>query len=75
MNLLDADLNETVRISDISALEYSHKQRLIELGFTEDAEVTPILSSIFSGIRAYRIKNTTIALRDDITVMIKVAHI
>jgi len=43
------------------------RHRLLDLGFTPGARVVPVLRSRFlrSGLRAYRIRGTTIALRDN----------
>jgi len=38
-------------------------ERLMDLGFGQGSTVTCLFSSIFGDPRAYRIKNTTIALR------------
>lgn len=40
------------------------RDRLQELGFTENSAVTCLFSSIFGDPRAYRIKSTMIALRN-----------
>ena len=37
--------------------------RLMDLGFTADTEVSPVLQGFAGGITAYRIKGTLIALR------------
>lgn len=39
------------------------KERLIDMGFTKNSEIECVLKACFNGPIAYRIKNTTIALR------------
>lgn len=41
-----------------------YKRRIEDLGFTEGAEVTCVLTAPFSDPRAYRIRGTVIALRN-----------
>lgn len=44
--------------------ETEMKRRLLDLGIMKGAEIKPILAGAFHGMRAYRIKGTTIALRN-----------
>ncbi len=41
------------------------KQRLMDLGFVEGTRIVPVLSSIFKNPRAYSLRGTIIALRND----------
>ena len=40
------------------------KRRLLDIGLSKDTKVTPIFNSVSGGIRAYRIRNSLIAIRD-----------
>lgn len=61
----------------IISLDYSASisQRLIEIGFSTGTEVEVILKGMNKNISAYRVKDTTIALRnntaDNINVLLK----
>lgn len=39
--------------------------KLYNVGITENAEITPLFSSIFNGTKAYLVKGSVIALRDN----------
>ena len=41
------------------------KQRFIDLGFISGTKITPVLTSPSGNIRAYYIKDTLLAIRDD----------
>ncbi len=41
------------------------RRRLMDLGITPGAEIVPVLRPFFGDPRAYRVRGTTIALRDD----------
>lgn len=49
------------------------KRRLLDIGFTKGSKIMPILISPFNGPIAYKIKNTTIALRknDALGILVK----
>lgn len=63
MNYLSSlNIGDKVKIERIDdSLEL--KERLVDMGFTKDSEIECILKACFNGPIAYRIKNTTIALR------------
>lgn len=41
------------------------KRRLLDLGFVKNTSVTPVLSSPSKGVKAFWIRNTLIAIRDE----------
>ncbi len=41
------------------------KKRLLDLGFIENTEITPILKSPLGDPRAFLVRNTTIAIRKE----------
>lgn len=41
------------------------KRRLLDLGFVKDTSVTPVLLSPSKGVKAFWIRNTLIAIRDE----------
>lgn len=63
MNYLSSlTIGDKVKIEKIDdSLEL--KERLVDMGFTKDSEIECILKACFNGPIAYRIKNTTVALR------------
>lgn len=63
MNYLSSlTIGDKVKIDRIDdSLEL--KERLVDMGFTKDSEIECILKACFNGPIAYRIKNTTVALR------------
>ncbi|NPA26426.1 MAG: metal-dependent transcriptional regulator [Chloroflexi bacterium] len=54
---------EIVRLDE--HLQGLTRRRLLDLGFTPGARVTPVLKPVFQDPRAYRIRGTLIALRRD----------
>ncbi len=68
------NVGENCYIIDIF-LEKEIKRRLAELGFLEKSLVKCVLEGPFKEPRAYRIKDTTIALRKEITKNILVERI
>lgn len=74
MDLSEVPVDDTVMILEITDMPYIYVQRLVELGFIRGAKIRPVLTGILRGIRAYRIKNTTIALRTDTAKKIKVSY-
>lgn len=67
MNILTLDKltnGTTAQILNIKE-SCSCRLRLMDLGFTADTEVTPVLQGFAGGITAYRIKGTLIALRSE----------
>lgn len=63
MTLCEASLFQTYLIS---SLRHSHdmNRRLMDLGFVEGSQVTPILDSPSRGMKAFIIKGCKIALRN-----------
>lgn len=57
-------LNEVGYIYDLNCSE-NVKKRLLDLGLVKDTCITPILKSPSNGIRAFDIRNSLIAIRDD----------
>lgn len=47
-------------------------QRLVEMGFSKGAEVEVAIKGISKHLKAYKIKNTYVALRDETADMINV---
>lgn len=64
MTLLDLKLNEIGNISKINCLP-EIKKRFLDLGFVKGTSIIPILTSPSGNIRAYLIKDTLIAIRDE----------
>ena len=62
--LNDLLLNEVGYIYDLYCSE-NVKKRLLDLGLVKDTCITPILKSPSNGIRAFDIRNSLIAIRDD----------
>ncbi len=57
---------QTAKVVDIAPwLQGFTRRRLMDLGLTPGAEVVPVLRPFFGDPRAYRVRGTTIALRDD----------
>lgn len=64
MTLLDLKLNEIGNINNINCSP-EIKKRFLDLGFVKDTKISPILTSPSGNIRAYLIKDTLIAIRDE----------
>lgn len=62
--LNDLLLNEVGYIYDLNCSE-NVKKRLLDLGLVKDTCITPILKSPSNGIRAFDIRNSLIAIRND----------
>lgn len=63
MTLLDLKLNHTGIINKINCAS-EIKKRFLDLGFIQNAKITPVLTSPAGNIRAYLIKDTLIAIRN-----------
>jgi DtxR family Mn-dependent transcriptional regulator len=73
----DADQTGVVRLSDMDDHESAQvvgldpscqgfsRRRLMDLGFTEGAEIRPVLRTFAGDPRAYRVRGTVVALRRD----------
>ena len=59
-SLNDLKINEEAIIIKVNA---KIKQRLTEIGFVKGAKIKLILKNLGDNMRAYKIKNTVIALR------------
>jgi DtxR family Mn-dependent transcriptional regulator len=65
ITLLDARLNETVRVVEISgACQGTQRRRLLDLGVVRGTEISPELVSAAGDPVAYRIRGALIALRE-----------
>ncbi len=64
MTLSDLQIDETRNISNINCTP-EIKKRFLDLGFTNGTKITPVLTSPAGNIRAYLIKDTVIAIRDE----------
>lgn len=71
MNLSNLDINRSSYIACISNSP-SVKQRLADLGIIVGTKITPILTSPSGHIRAYFVKDTLLAIRDEDAVKIEV---
>ena len=64
MSLNNVPLNVSVKIVSIKS-DFINRNRLIELGFTDGCEITPIHLSPFGDPTAYCLRGTVIALRKE----------
>lgn len=65
-------LNKKGIIKKIDVLG-STRRRLLDLGFIKDTNIIPVLDSFSKGVRAFYIRGTLIALRDEDSSLIKVS--
>lgn len=63
LNLSDCFLNEKVYVVRIDSLG-EIKRRFLDIGLSKNTEVVPMFNSICGGIRAYKIRNSLIGIRD-----------
>lgn len=63
MTLLDLKLDKIGTIKNINCTP-EIKKRFLDLGFIKSTKITPVLTSPAGNIRAYLIKDTLIAIRD-----------
>ena len=68
LNLLP--ILESGRIKELNCTG-SLRRRLLDLGFVEDSKITAILSSPSKGLKAFDIRGTLIAIRDEDSSLIK----
>lgn len=66
MTLKNLELNTSAKILNIDCSDQI-KKRLIDLGFIKGSSIIPVLISPSGNIRAYYIKDTLLALRDNET--------
>lgn len=64
MTLQEVELNTKVTIKELRS-KGSIRRRLLDLGILPNTEIEPIHTSPSGNMRAYFIKGTSIALRDD----------
>lgn len=64
MTLFDLKLNKIGKIYEIKCAP-EIKKRFLDLGFIKGTKITPSLTSPAGNIRAYLIKDTLIAIRDE----------
>jgi len=64
MLLSDALLNQDVEVMRIVTND-DIKRRLLDIGLSKGTEVMPLLESVSGGIRAYLIRNSLIAIREE----------
>ena len=63
LSLCDCLLHEKVFVERIESLG-DIKRRFLDIGLSRDTEVIPLFNSVCGGIRAYKIRNTIICIRD-----------
>lgn len=63
MTLLDLKLDKIGTIKNINCTP-EIKKRFLDLGFIKNTKITPVLTSPAGNIRAYLIKDTLIAIRN-----------
>jgi Fe2+ transport system protein FeoA len=63
MTLLDLKLDKIGTINNINCAP-EIKKRFLDLGFIKSTKITPVLTSPAGNIRAYLIKDTLIAIRN-----------
>lgn len=64
MTLSDLKLDEIGIINKINCSS-EIKKRFLDLGFVKDTKISPVLTSPSGNIRAYLIKDTLIAIRNE----------
>ena len=71
MRLSNLTLGETAYIESVDSSAF-FAQRLIEMGFSKGSRVEVAIKGVSKHLKAYKIKNTIVALRDDTADMINV---
>ncbi len=71
MKLQDLKLNNTGRILDINCKE-GIKRRLLDLGLVKGTKITPVLISPSGDPKAFEVRGTLIAIREDDTKLIDI---
>ena len=64
MNLSELPLNTYGKVNNIYS-DCNIYRRLLDLGIVENTKIIPILKSPSGSIRAYEVRNTLIAIRDE----------
>lgn len=62
-SLCDCLIGERVCVLSMD-LDNEIKRRFLDIGLSKNTEVIPLFDSISGGIRAYKIRNSLIAIRD-----------
>jgi len=63
VSLCDCYINEEVYVVELKN-ETDIKRRFLDIGLSKNTKVVPLFNSIGGGIRAYKIRNSIIAIRD-----------
>ena len=71
LSLKDILINEDAYVTKITT-DNDIKRRLLDIGLSKNTKVTPLFNSVSGGIRAYKIRNSIIAIRDNDAKMILV---
>ena len=71
MKLFELKVNQKAVVVSVDTACISAK-RLIEIGFSSETEVEKVINGISKNLNAYKVKNTVVALRNDITDKINV---
>ena len=69
-------LNNSVLIHSLNCNE-NIKRRLLDLGFCENTEITPLFKSFAGDPTAYEVRGSTIAIREDDSknIYVKLKHL
>ena len=70
-NLNKGEVSRIISIDNILNI----KKRLLELGLTNGVLIECILINPFKNMKAYRVKNTIIALRNDDSTFIRIGEV
>lgn len=62
MTLDELQINKTAHINKLNCTG-DIRRRLLDLGIIPNTVITPVMSSLFGGIRAYEVRGTVIAFR------------
>lgn len=74
MNLFNSEINKEVIIKDIK-IGGKEQKKLFEFGIIPGAKITKVFQSIFDDPKAYEIKKTIVALRNEDSKLIEVSEI
>lgn len=64
LSLKDIGYEEEVYVNKIIT-DKAIKRRLLDIGLSKNTVVVPLFKSLSGGIRAYKIRDSIIAIRDD----------
>lgn len=71
MTLIDADVNKTYRVTDVSGTG-NFRRRLLDMGFTPDCKLFVAGIAPFGGTVLVALRGFTVALREDAASMIEI---